>query len=176
MKLILGLISTLLVVSGCQTKIQTTQYGNYIPITDLATVELKEQLEIAPGQARVFIQHGAVTRGRDEYDVFCAFEIDELKEKPQYIEPGTFSVKRVQSGATEVVQAFPIKVASNTRLAAADYSPPMISYYYHFYLDSDQPNLFRMSCYGPFDIPSETDYPVLDQINKTLSGIAKLNP
>lgn len=176
MKPLYYLLPLSLLLSACQTQIEAQKYGNYIPITELANVELKQRLEIKPEMARVYIQHGKVAGGRDEYDVFCSFEIDKLSLETQYIEPGIFHVRRMQNGFSEIVQAFPIKVASNRLLAGMDYSPPMITQFYHFYLDSDQPNLMRMTCYGAFDMPADARSPSLEEINQALGNIARLSP
>lgn len=161
--------------TACQTQISRNNDGHYIDVTNQAELTLHKALTISPGRTRTYIQQGQVVSSRDQYEVSCVFEVHLLSDKPQLISPDKFQVLRTEPGATEVVRAFPVKVASNAPLSiASSDSPPDISQYYHFNLSSQQTNVKRMSCYGAFNSPPDAYAPSLHEINQTLKGLATL--
>ncbi len=156
----------ILAVSGC-ANLNSGDYPGMFPVG--TRVHLLKPLTVRPGQARVFIQNGKVTGARNEYAVFCDFELRALSEKPQVITPDDFLITAVRPGFTEVVMDWrPRWLASSS----ADYSPAMISRYFYFRLGSDrQPGVMRLACYGGFDDPPWAYPPRMDEIRDTLAGV-----
>ncbi len=135
-------------------------------------VLLRVPLEVAANHTRVFIQNGRVSGARNEYAVFCAFELRMLAERARQIEADDFLITAVRPGFTEVVMDWrPRQLAS----ATDGYSPAMISRYFHYRLGSArQPDVMRLSCYGAFDDPPWAYPPTIAEIRATLQGIAEL--
>jgi len=141
-------------------------------------VVLHQPLAVAPGNARVFLQQGRMlpSLGFNQYDISCSFEVRNLSEQPQTIEPDTFVVNRVQHLMDEVASWRPVQLASLTLAGAeVDSSPADIFLGYHFWLYSEkQPDVLRMTCRGIFSEPWNAQYPTLGEIAQTLGSYATL--
>ncbi len=165
----LSALAIAVTVTGCANLNSGDEdyYGTFPVGTRL---HLLKPLTVRPGQARVFIQNGKVTGARNEYAVFCDFEVCALSEETQVIAADDFLITAVRPGFTEVVMDWrPRWLASSS----ADYSPAMISRYFYFRLGSDhQPGVMRLACYGGFDDPPWAYPPRMDEIRDTFSGIA----
>lgn len=138
-------------------------------------VQLHQPLQIEAGEARVFLQQGRVRGGFNFYAPHCSFEIRNVQHPGVTITPGRFEISRVTHVITEVVQAWPVKVAA---LFLSGMDGDGISQQfegYHFRLSSpQQPQVFRMSCFGVHAEPSDLDAPTLREIRETLGSIATL--
>jgi len=60
------------------------------------TLRLTRELKIAPGRARAFFQDGVQSGGKDRYRPYCEFEISTVSERPQWVRPDTFTIRRVE--------------------------------------------------------------------------------
>ena len=141
-----------------------------------ASLVLNQDLKLAAGKARVFVQNGLVSGGFDSYQPHCALEIDSVRHDGATIQAGSFTVTRVQLSIQRVVSAEPVRLAAS-RLASGIGGGGSQSYYkgYHFWLTSaDQPQVRRMSCYGVYAQPYELFPPTVEEIRQALGGIAEI--
>ena len=136
-------------------------------------IELKRPITVPAGATRVFLQRGELVQGMhfDRYLPSCNFEVRELSEQPQTIEPETFLVVRVQREEAEVVTrpGPPVQVASNSD----DGGLPMVTESIHLWLgSSQQPGLMRLTCRGAFDDVWRAYPPSIDEIRTALGDYA----
>jgi hypothetical protein len=178
LKSIIAILMLMLVTACVQQSIRDRNSAFFqVPVG--STLVLHDTLEIKPGHTRLFVQRGVVTKHSDldQYWPSCSFEVRDLKETPQQIQPDSFSVVRVQQGETEIVSLVPIQVAALnlSRLAIWDGGNPLVSRFYHLWLTSaQQPNVMRITCYGAqADLP-EADLPLFMEIEAALGPIATI--
>jgi len=142
-----------------------------------ASLVLKQDLKIAAGKARVFLQNGEVSGWFDSYQPHCSFEIDSVQHDGVSIQADTFTVSRVQGSIQRVVSREPIRVASLQLLAGMAGGGGSQSFYegYHFWLTSaNQPQVRRMSCFGVYAQPYELYPPTVEEIRQVLGSIAEI--
>jgi len=176
----LGLVA--LVLAGCQGGGATVRASSgsqdFLDLQGSLLV-LERPLEVGPGRARVFIQHGRARIGYDvdEYDTQCNFEVFSVDHQGMPIEPDTFLISRVQLLWEPIVLARPVRVAS-LQLAGFDGDANGVSASfmgYHFWLNSPrQPHVMRMTCHGVYAEPGDLRPPTLQEIRDTLGDIAHL--
>lgn len=139
---------------------------------------LHKALQVAPGNARVFLQGGRQlpSLAFDQYEPSCSLEVRKLSEQVQTIEPDQFVVNLVQDLIEEVAQWRTLQLASlGLAGAAVDSSPADIFRGYHFWLtSSDQPNVLRMTCRGAFSEPWNAQPPTQVEIAAALGDYATL--
>ncbi|MGB5568271.1 MAG: hypothetical protein WBM71_04675 [Sedimenticolaceae bacterium] len=151
-----------------------------------ASLILKEPLEISADEARVFVQDGKATNrsGRgtggdfDQYKAHCGFEIQSVSHQGFIIQPGRFTITRVQGSLQSVVMAGRVRVAG-LQLAGGVDAPGGNAYHegYHFWLASEtQPEVMRMSCYGAYIDSASMAPPSLQDIRLALGAIAQIEP
>ena len=170
--IVIALIS--MVLGGCQGGGSTVRehdaadrYRNLAG----AQLYLHQALWVQPERARVFIQGGEVGKAISDYRTQCSFEVDSIAHQGMSIEPGVFTITRVEALMTEVVQL------ARVQLASLDDGGGASAYFegYHFWLDAPaQPQLRRMSCYGVFAEPGDLRPPTLAEIAETLGAVATL--
>ncbi|MCG8428212.1 MAG: hypothetical protein MI754_12720 [Chromatiales bacterium] len=138
-----------------------------------STIELLTPLELRRGHSRVFIQDGTVVKRRtlDRFSPFCGFEVRQLAQKGDQIEPEQFTVTRIEWGDTLVVWLNPPQFAATNWQLSKRFSGESsnINRYYHYYLSAKrQTNVIRLSCYGAEASTYEAELPTLSEI-RTLS-------
>lgn len=185
MKALTIFVLSCLFLAACQPNATVRENaGGRFQSLEGATLVLKEPLQVAPGNARVFIQNGQATnknnslvRGSfDQYQPHCAFEIESVDHNGFTIQPATFRITRVQGALTQVVMVQPVQVAG-LRLAHGLYGRGASAYHegYHFWLASEsQPGVRRMTCYGVFAEPPDLYPPTLQEIRQALGAIAEI--
>ncbi|TNF98473.1 MAG: hypothetical protein EP297_07920 [Gammaproteobacteria bacterium] len=174
------LIFTLLFIASCET---TTAYKNWsalyaIPVG--SKVILNEDLSIRPRHTQAFIQDGkqayqrSFFKGYDQYYPFCYFEVHDVVDREQTIDPDTFNITRVSREQTDIVQVDP---AQYRGLSAGDDDggPPYIVDLNIMWLESaSQPNVKKLACASGFDDPFDARLPTIEEIQHALGQVASL--
>jgi hypothetical protein len=178
MKLTLSVVAPLLLISCAQQALRDPGSA-YYRVPEGSRITLNQPLEIRPGHARVFVQRGAATdfSGLDQYWPSCDFEVRELKQAPQQIQPDTFTVVRVQQGRSPMVGQPRLQIAGFNIMSQLreDTGPPLVTRYYDIWLASDrQPNVMRMRCFGAMADLWEADLPLFIEIEAALGAIATI--
>jgi hypothetical protein len=165
---------------ACQqsSTVRDSAAGDVYRNVEGASLVLNQDLRVAAGKARVFVQDGAVVSGFNSYKPHCAFEIDSVRHDGVAIQADTFVISRVQASTQQVVSAEPVRLAALLLAdGMGDGGGGSASYYegYHFWLTSaNQPNVRRMSCYGVYAQPYELYPPTLEEIRQLLGEIAEI--
>ena len=147
-------------------------------------LELRQDVAIPEGRARVFIQSGRIVSSPDEFTPHCALEIRHLSGPPRTVPSGIYPVTRIQQVMTEVVLVVPsrqlaqVSVGIGIRFGGAsekDTSPSDIFEGYHFWLaDSANVGLMRLTCFGARDMPAEAEPPTLADLRRALGSVGRL--
>lgn len=170
------ILVALALLTGCQSAgLLRSDDGLSYRVTG---VELLQPLTVAPDTTRVFIQDGQVLGGGAKggsYRTRCAFELRDRLETAQVIEPARFSVIRVQGLMNEVVQAQPVLVAGLKLVGMDDGGSPMVHLGYHFWFEPNPADVRRMTCYGTLEVMTHVEDPTLDEIRRTLDGVARVS-
>jgi hypothetical protein len=175
-------VSLAALLAGCpQQTVRTNMQSNDYRTLAGSRLQLLQPLDIPPGRTRLFIQHGKVLQGNsaDQYDTQCNFEVEDLSKQVQRIEPDSFLIERVQALTEPVVLTRPVMVAALGGVASlagvGDDGASDIFQGYNFWLSSArQPQVMRLTCVGAYDTPSDARAPTLQEIRKTLAGIARI--
>lgn len=170
-------IMLLLLLSACTQSYMVSDnlaYPYNLPPIGSKVVLLK-RVAIEPGTTRTFLQRGRSTSlgNFDRYRANCNFEVENLSDRVQQIEPDTFVVKKVQRLTTEVVRNH----TDQPRFFAVelDRGSPIVTHGYHLWLSSEQqPDVMRITCRGAFDDLSQAEPPSIEEIRETLGEIAEL--
>ncbi|GAB6043249.1 hypothetical protein [Endothiovibrio diazotrophicus] len=174
---IIGWLPLVWLLIGCQSTVVRQEERWFRPAVG-TVVELVKPLEVAVGDARIFLQHGTPVTwgGVRQLEPHCNFEVRDLAESVQTIRPDTFTITRVRWGFEEVVDLGPRVVASAAVLAQVnDDGLPMISRYVQLRLESAaQPNVMRLTCHGAFDDLPEAEEPTPAEIADALGGWARI--
>jgi hypothetical protein len=129
------------------------------------TLILHKPIDIAPGQARRFMQHDhLLSRAElDERYPHCRIEVRTLREQPYRIEPGQFAITRVQRDIEAIAYREGIQLASIGALpvlAMSDDGPTDMMEFVMLYLHSPtQPDVLRLVCAGKLSDGNPSDYP-----------------
>ena len=175
-------VPILATLGACSTAIPKDPTSPYYQVPPGSTLRLEQKIAIPPGRARVFIQHGTVTGDTfDHYAPNCNVEVDRLDEdQAQYVAPGDYRIDRVQQTQEQVVQARRVQVAAlgHAPLLLADSvdSDGQSDIYlgYHLWLEDPADNFMRLSCRGALDEPADARPPSIDDMRRTLGGLAQL--
>lgn len=179
--LVPGLLLVLL--GGCaSTPVTDTKSPYYVP-TPGSRVVVHQRLEVPPETRRVFLQFGKIVAKHDldEYYPNCDFEIASLAKEPRYIEPGTYTVTRVQQRVDSIVSNGPVMVAAldTARLfGGMDSQNDGLSSQFEevrMFLKSDSPSeLRKLSCRGAIAEPVDMVLPTLADMRRALGDFASL--
>ncbi len=174
-------------LSACQpTLIQ--EKNSFIEISSQATIEIMQNIEVAPNSARAFLQNGElINQGQlNLYDINCEIEINTVSEMRQLIEAGLFNIISVKQDESPIVKnSFPdkqIKLASLNYAWTSD-SPVDIKRYYHFRLsansDSKKSNneteVRAIICRGVQDTPYDAKLPSYEEMKAAGGRYLKFN-
>jgi hypothetical protein len=179
-------VASLGILTACSTALVTDPDArNYVPSPG-STVTVKQRLEIAGGQTRVFLQDGKLLPKASRLDLYvvnCSFELNTLAETPRYIEPGIYTVTRSWREEKEIVQHKP----TTLHLAAAqpvslqlgeggNDGPTMTFEEIRMRLQSEQPSDIReLACRGILNDPSLVVPPMLAEIRRALGNYASIS-
>ena len=168
-------------LAACNATIPKDTASPYYRVGVGSTLQLRHKIEIPPGRARVFIQNGSITANFDHYAPNCNVEVEKLDyQQLQYIEPGSYRIRRVQDNVEEVVQSQRMQVAAlktgSWLAAAADNSGGTTMVYrgYHLWVDDPAGNFTRLSCRGAYADPVDARPPSINEMRQALGGIASL--
>lgn len=150
----------------------------YSKVTAGSSISLRQKIEVPPGVTRVFMQDGRITAAYNRYAANCNIEVRKLDNQAvQYVEPGDYIVSKVQNTLEEVVSLQPLQVAAlNMKLAGMDDGGAMMVYQgYHLWLQSEDPNVMRLSCRGAFAEQVDARPPSINEIRQSLGDIMSLS-
>lgn len=141
----------------------------------VATLELKQEINIPATEGRVFLQQGKVLPGMpDSYSPHCSLEMYGLNPQDFSIAPGDYPITHIQLYHTEVVMLKPVSYAAAS-VSSDDSSPSDIMLGFHFWFaDSIGAEPRRMTCLGALAAPWEANEPSLAEINALLGGLGRL--
>lgn len=171
-----------LLITGCASHREAWNQVYGVPVN--STVRLLQPLTIPVRDTQVFIQEGTSKYeespfgSQDQYYPFCYFEVADISESPQIIEPDTFIVTAVSRDETDVIaEAAPIRVAGPLLAqAGGGGSVRMIVRMTVMRLHSDrQPQMRKLVCAGGFDLESWAKLPTIKDIELALGNVAKLD-
>jgi hypothetical protein len=147
-------------------------------------LQLLRDVTVPDGRARVFIQHGRLVRGIDEFSPHCALEIRHLHGPPRTVPAGVYPVRRVQRVVTEVVYGQPSQRLAGVSVGIGvgisvplreDSSPPELFEGYHYWLvDRANVGLLRMTCFGARADPSDALPPTPVELDRVLGPVGRL--
>ena len=143
-------------------------------------VRVNEELTVPARWARVFLQRGDTVAYADvnRYHPSCNFELYAVKETPQSIKPGSFTVINVQRGTEEIVRHRPIHYASRGLLAysgSGSGGQYMIMHTVRMRLESEeQPGMYMLTCRGGLDDPPNAREPSINEMGMALGDKASM--
>jgi hypothetical protein len=182
----LSLVAGLFILAACSTALVTDPNArNYVPSPG-SKVTVKQRLEIAGGQTRVFLQDGKLlpkASRLDEYVVNCSFEINTLAETPRYLEAGVYTVTRSWREEKQIVQhkPAPLRLATakpiNLQLSDSGQEGHTMTFEeIRMRLESERPSDIReLACRGSLDDPSLVVPPTLAEIRRALGNYASIS-
>ena len=177
--------TTLALVASCAQQPTRDRASTFYQVPVGSSVVLHNPLEIKPGHARQFVQRGVVTdhSDLDQYLPSCSFEVRNLKQEPQQIQPDSFAVVRVQLGESQIVAVPFVQVAARNigqqrlGLSSWDGGEPLVAKFYHLWVSSSQqPNVMRITCFGAMADLSESERPTFMEIEAALGTVATIRP
>ncbi|MCW8890858.1 MAG: hypothetical protein OQL20_09395 [Sedimenticola sp.] len=168
---------------GCSQQPVRDRTSAFYQVPAGSELTLHVAVQIEPGHTRRFLQRGVVTdhSDLDQYHPSCNFEVRDLKQEPQHINPDSFVVTRVQLGHSQIVANSMIQLAGwnsplrRLGLSARERGEPLVAHFYHLWLSSSQqPNVMRLTCYGAMADFSESLRPTFSEITAALGSLATL--
>ncbi len=160
----------------------------YIPPVGSKLI-LNQGFVMPPHELKIFVQDGRLTYAANEYYPFCKFELRDLKDTPQEVEPDEFSIYNVshQTGVFAALDRFDKRslLASvgfgggggigigmgGAGMGIFDGKPSPIVYGIRMDLSSSrQPNVFRMTCGHLQDPDMGARFLSIDEIRQALGN------
>jgi hypothetical protein len=160
-------------VAGCQAYGPTNGYWSN-PLAPGAEIEVKEQIRIPAGLARVYVQYGRTLGygGMNQYAPFCYFLMREPRPVVQTIRPGILRVESVSLNETEVSRVLPARVAALTVFAGGDGRGVIAMQSYMRIAAAEQPDVYALVCSGAFAAPAEAKPIRLHELHEVLGSLA----
>jgi len=160
------------------------------PVTRLV---LNQPVTVPEGQARAYLQDGAVVPRIDEFRPPCALEIRQVSGPPRTVPAGVYPVTRVQDVTTPIVLAAPPRQLAQLDIGVGvgigvgsgaifvsnrDYDGYAdIFEGYHFWLaDSARVGLMRLTCLGTRAQPVDVEPPTRAEMAQALGALGRLEP
>ncbi|MCW8944050.1 MAG: hypothetical protein OQL27_04690 [Sedimenticola sp.] len=180
---LMGVVGLLLI--GCAQQPVRDRSSAFYQVPAGSELTLHDTVAIKPGHTRTFAQRGVVTEHSDldQYYPSCSFEVRDLREEPQQINPDSFVVTRVQLGFSQIVAIPSIQLAGwngglrRLGLSSRERGEPLVASFYHLWLSSSQqPNVMRLTCYGAMADLSESFRPTFSEIEEALGALATIEP
>ncbi len=163
----LALVLALTLLSACQALAEKGEDSPYYTVPAGSKLLLHKPLTIPAFKAGVYLQGGEVLpyKDIDAYYPHCKFEVKDVKDTPQSIEPDEFAVYKVVEGEDYSAVAYP-RLASLGVISAG--GAGRVMYFTSFYLRSaKQPNVMLLICQH-WEDPTDAEYLTVSQIRKTL--------
>jgi hypothetical protein len=137
---------------------------------------LNQDVSVPAGQARLFLQDGAIVGGRSFYRPHCNLEIDSVSHSGFPISAGSFEVTRVQRTTVQIASTELPRLAATTMVwGSLRSSSDRFFDGYHFWLVSEtQPAVMRLTCYGIYERPGRLRPPTLQDIEIVLGQVGAL--
>jgi hypothetical protein len=165
-----------LLLTGCQFPPQHGGNSTTFNVPGGSTLTLNQALTIPPHSLKIYIQNGRLGFGPNEYYPFCKFELRQLKDTSQVVQPGAFEIYQTRR-ASGLMAGIPRR----TRLAGLesfdieDGKPSPVLYSIQLFLRSaTQPDVYKLSC-GHLQDPGFTArYPSLQEIREALGNVFTL--
>ena len=170
-----------LLLTGCAAHREAWNKIYGIPVN--STVAVMQPLTIPVRDTQVFIQEATsrhpqgIPGSYNSYYPFCYFEVADISNAPQSIEPGTFTITAVRQDETEIIaRAGPGRLVVQPSIGGqGDAGLRMIYRMFEMRLHSDeQPQVKKLVCSGGFDIESWAKLPKLKEIEQALGNVARL--
>ena len=148
-------------------------------------ITVKQRLQIAGGQTRVFLQRGEILSKASQLDLYtpnCSFEVNTLADTPRYIEPGVYTVTRSWREEKEIVRSAPqpprlaaTQPVSSLVVTGDSDGPSMTFEETRMRLRSEHPSDIReLACRGVFKDPSQVEPPTLAEMRQALGAYANI--
>ena len=138
-------------------------------------IEIKKDIPIPAGLARVYLQHGKITGygGTNQYEPFCYFVMREPLPVRQTIRPGILRVEHVWLNETDVRLHAPVRLAALASVIGGNRMP--IAHQFHIRLESaEQPDVRLLVCSGAFDMPIAAKPIRLPEMREALGTYAEV--
>jgi hypothetical protein len=175
-----ALISVALLISACESTVAYKKWAEIYKVPVGSKVILHQQLSIGPRRTQSFVQDGeqAIHKtfggGYDQYYPFCYFEVIDVVDRTQTVEPDTFTIIKISRYQTDIVQT-PGKQSTGLSSGDDDGGPPPIVDMNMMYLESaTQPNVKLLACASGFDDPFNARLPTIEEIRQSLGAVATL--
>ena len=163
-------VVALLVLSACQFTPLPREESPFYTLPAGSQLILHEDLTIPAGRASVYIQGdpAPAIRGVYSFEPYCIFEMYHVKDTPQYVRAGTFTIRKVQredySAAAYGVQ--------RARFLFSDGGPNYLVYATVMRLESkEQPEVYRLTCQH-WEVPPQMPHHLT--INQIRAALGKL--
>ena len=166
----------MLLLGGCSAlRHQPSSVKAYFG-SENATLTVNRTISYPTTKTRVFFQEGETGKTIDHNKNQCNLEVfTRDDENIQTVKPGVFRVTAVSNIEEIVVEndqsrAVQLAALDKPLLLAADFSdgPADIYLGIYFYLQGEDPNVYRLSCYGAYAAPHEAERPTLSEIRHAL--------
>jgi len=160
--------------AGCQS---TGSGGGFwsSPVKVGDEIEIKQDITIPSGLARVYLQHGKITGygGANQYEPFCYFVMHEPLPVGQTIRPGVLQIEHVWLNETDVRLNTPVRLAALASVIGGNRMP--IAHQFHIRLKSaEQPDVRLLVCSGAFDMPIAAKPIRLPEMREALGTYAEV--
>ena len=163
----------LLVLCACQSTPLPREESPFYTLPAGSQLILHKDLTIPAGRASVFIQVDPMSTvpGVYSFAPYCIFEVYKVKETPQYVKAGTFTVRKVRredySAAVYGLQ--------HARFMFSDGGPNYLVYATVMYLESiEQPEAYRLTCQHLEVPPQMPHHLTISQIRAALGNLLTL--
>ncbi len=171
-----------LILAGCGglVTIESDPKDRYYLPPAGTLVRINEELTVPARWARVFLQRGDMVAYADvnRYHPSCDFELYTVKETPQSVKPGSFTVVDVRRGTEEIVRYRPVYYASRGLLAysgSGSGGQYMIMHTVRMRLESEeQPGMNILTCRGALDDPPNAREPSVNEMRMALGDKATI--
>jgi hypothetical protein len=167
------LISALL--AACQIAPLRSDDSPFYKVPSGSKLRLNSKIIIPPNSVKIYIQEGQLVAAANQYYPFCRFDVRNLKEIPQPVEPDEIEIYRT-SWVTDLIAELNRHslLAMTSRLDFGDKPSPIV---YGVQMDlrsAKQPDVFRLMCGHLQDPNIEARYLSVNQIRATLGKVFTL--
>jgi hypothetical protein len=164
-------------MTGCQGHGPTSGYWSN-PLGPGAAIEVKQEIRIPAGLARVYVQYGQTLgyAAMDQYAPYCYFLMRQPLPTVQTIRPGVLRVESVSLNETEVRRTLPSRLAALTLFAGGDGRGVVAMESYMRLAAAEQPGVYALVCSGGFAAPAEAEPMRLHELREALGPLAAVRP
>jgi len=163
-------------LAACQVVPQ--KYDENSPFTKVpnnSRLTLNQALTIAPYGLKAYVQNGQISYGPNQYYPFCKFEVREVKEISQIVEPDQFEITKVRQASGLMAGLNRHALIAGRSFDSGDGKPSPILYATQLFLNSPrQPQVYKLSCGHLQDPGLEARHLSINQIREALGGVFTL--